>query len=268
MTSPVVASLVTDLDAERASLLGVLDDLSLGQWRLETPAPGWTVHDQVAHLAYFDTVTRLAVEEPAAFAHFRDDLDDLQTAVDAVGPDNRHRDGAAMLVWWREEHAALMAAFLAADPTVRVPWFGPPMSVASKVTARLMETWAHGQDVVDALGVERQPTDRLRHVARIGVLALPHSFVGRGLEVPTTPVRVSLTAPDGRTTWDWGAPEATDVVSGNALDFCLVVTQRRHLADTTLSVSGETARAWMDVAQAFAGPPGPGRRPGQFAPER
>lgn len=268
MTSPVVASLVTDLDAERASLLGVLDGLTPDQWHLATPAPGWTIHDQVAHLAYFDAVTRLAVEDPAAFAVFRDGLVDLQTAVDAVGPDNRHRDAAAMLAWWREEHAALTAAFLAADPAVRVLWFGPPMSLASKVTARLMETWAHGQDVVDAVGARREPTDRLRHVARIGVLALPNSFVARGLEVPTTPVRVSLTAPDGASTWDWGPAEATDVVSGTALDFCLVVTQRRHLADTALIVSGRTARAWMDVAQAFAGPAGPGRRPGQFASGR
>lgn len=265
MTSPVVTSLVTDLEDERASLLAVLDLLSPDEWHLPTPAQGWTIHDQVAHLAHFDTVTRLAVEDPAAFAVSRDDMDDLQTAVDAVGPANRHRDGAAMLGWWRAEHAALTAAFLAADPAVRVPWFGPPMSVASKVTARLMETWAHGQDVVDALGVRREPTDRLRHVARIGVLALPHSFVANGLEVPTAPVRVSLTAPDGSTTWAWGATEATDSVSGAALDFCLVVTQRRHLADTGLAVSGETAAAWMAVAQAFAGPPGPGRRPGQFA---
>ena len=115
---------MTDLDAERASLLRVLDDLALDQWHLATPAPGWSIHDQVAHPAYFDSVTGLAVEDPAAFAVFRDGLDDLQTTVDAVGLANRHRDAAAMLAWWREEHTALTAAFSAADPAGRVPWFG------------------------------------------------------------------------------------------------------------------------------------------------
>ena len=127
-----------------------------------------------------------------------------------------------------------------------------------------METWAHGQDVVDGLGVTRQPTDRLRHVAHIGVGARPFSYVANGRTVNETPVRVELVAPSGET-WAWGPEGAADFVGGSALAFCLVVTQRRHRDDVVLDVRGQAADEWMSIAQAFAGPPGEGRRPGQFS---
>ena len=137
------------------------------------------------------------------------------------------------------------------------------MSAASSLTARLMETWAHGQDIADALGTRREPTDRLRHVAHLGVAARPVSFAANGRARPGQPVRVELISP-GRDMWLWGPPEAPDRVTGSALDFCLAVTRRRHLDDTSLLISGPVATEWMAIAQAFAGPPGPGRRPGQF----
>lgn len=263
--SAVVPGLVEELAAEKASLVAVLEDAPESAWSTPTPAPRWTVHDQVAHLAFFDEITRQCIAEPKAFEELRDGLPDLQAYVDSIGGLNAHRGGAEMLQWWAEENDGLRAAALAADPTVRVPWFGPSMSLASKVTARIMETWAHGQDVVDALGVERTPTARLRHVARIGVLAFPNSFRTRGLAVPDGSVTVRLEDPEGGPSWVWGDESAADTVEGTALDFCLVVTQRRHVADTSLVVRGELATHWMDVAQAFAGPPGAGRQPGQFA---
>jgi uncharacterized protein (TIGR03084 family) len=267
MSAAVVPTLVGDLADEAADLAGLLRAMPADRWDAQTPAPGWTVRDQVAHLAHFDAVTRLAVSEPDEFVRLRESLGDglagLQAYVDGIGASHEARDGADMLRWWSEEGELLRAAVLAAPADARVPWFGPPMSLASKVTARIMETWAHGQDVADTLGARRAPTGRLRHVARIGVLAMPNSFRTHGFDVPTTPVRVVLEAPDGDS-WQWGEPDAVDVVSGPAEDFCLVVTQRRHVEDTTLQVSGETAVAWIAVAQAFAGPPGAGRRPGQF----
>ncbi len=133
------------------------------------------------------------------------------------------------------------------------------MGVASSITARLMETWAHGQDIADAVGVHRIPTDRLRHVAHIGIRALPYSFAVNDQPVPTEPIRVELAGPHGDL-WHWGPDDATDRVSGTALDFCLVVTQRRHRDDTGLTVSGSTANAWIAIAQAFAGAAGPGRK--------
>ena len=132
------------------------------------------------------------------------------------------------------------------------------MSPASSVTARLMETWAHGQDVLDALGIERPPTDRLRHIAHLGIRALPYSYSINQLAQPTEPIRVELCAPSGDQ-WTWGPPAVADRVTGQALDFCLVVTQRRHVLDTGLVVTGSTARQWISIAQAFAGPAGSGR---------
>jgi uncharacterized protein (TIGR03084 family) len=264
LTTDVIAGLIADLRDEQAELVALLRDQPESVWSVSTPAPRWSVHDQIAHLAHFDGVTRLCVAEPEKFIALRDEMADLQTYVDGIGGLNAHRTGADMLDWWQQENADLLEAVAYADPAVRVPWFGPSMSLASKITARLMETWAHGQDVVDALDLVRPPTDRLRHVARIGVLAFPNSFRARDLHVPDRPVRVRLTAPDGAEDWTWGDEAAPDSVCGPALDFCLVVTQRRHVDDTNLEVTGETARAWMEVAQAFAGPPGQGRRPGQF----
>jgi uncharacterized protein (TIGR03084 family) len=138
------------------------------------------------------------------------------------------------------------------------------MSLASFVSARLMEAWAHGQDVADGLGAVRVPSDRLRHVAHIGVRSRPFSYTVRGRQPPPDPVSVELVAPSGES-WTWEAEASADVVRGSALGFCLVVTQRRHIEDTDVVADGARAREWMEIAQAFAGPPGPGRRPGQFA---
>lgn len=172
-------------------------------------------------------------------------------------------DGDGLLSWWAEAHVAMMAALAGVDPTARLPWYGPPMGVMSFLSARLMETWAHGTDVADALGVEREPTDRLRHVAHLGVRTRPFSYLIRGRDVPPGRIDVTLTSPAGEPwTWVVGSSDEVDVaatVTGPALDFCLVVTQRRNAADTALVVSGEPATDWMSVAQAFAGPPGPGR---------
>jgi len=265
MTSPIVTSLVSDLGAEVAALKVVLVDLSDGDWRMPTPAPGWTVHDQIAHLAHFDEVTLTAITDPAGFAALVASMGDLQRYVDAVGPANSHRHPADMLAWWLEANKSLRAAALHAPDGLRVSWFGPSMSVPSKLTARIMETWAHGQDVVDTFGATRPATDRLRHVARIGVQTIGHSFLTHGRPAPTAPIHVSLTPPNGGAPWQWGDPGSINRVTGPAEDFCLVVTQRRHVQDTRLDVTGEVAEQWMNQAQAFAGPPGAGRKPGQFA---
>lgn len=260
-----VNSIADDVQAEHDALADTLGPVGEHAWETVTPAPGWTVRDQIAHLAFFDHVTRLAVADHAAFEALRDEaMKDLQGYVDGRLSMAADRSGREMLAWWADERTALLDAARAADPGVRVPWFGHSMSLASKLTARLMETWAHGQDVVDALGLSRPPTARLSHVARIGVLALPNSFRANGRPVPDAPVRVTLAAPDGGT-WEWGPTDAPDSVSGPAEDFCLVVTQRRHLADTRLVVSGPVAQEWMAIAQAFAGAPGEGRKPGQFS---
>ncbi len=137
-------------------------------------------------------------------------------------------------------------------------WFGPPMSAASMATARLMETWAHGLDVADALGVHRPATARMRSIAHIGVRTRDYAFVVHGLTPPTDPFRVTLRAPDGDT-WAWGPEDATQRVTGSAEDFCALVTQRRPRGELDVVADGPDAERWLEIAQAFAGPPGPGR---------
>ncbi|TFV55126.1 TIGR03084 family protein [Geodermatophilus sp. DF01-2] len=260
----LLQTLVDDLDAEAADLDARVAPLDGAAWLTPTPAAGWDIRDTVNHLRFFDRDALLAVTDPAGFTVMVTGLGaDAGGYVDRLTEEGRADPPAAVLAAWRAGREALAGALRALEPGVRVPWFGPPMSPASFVTARLMETWAHGQDVVDALGQDRPATRRLCSVAEIGVRARPFSYAVRGMAVPEQPVRVELTGPDGEL-WTWGTEDADDVgdvVQGPALDFCLLVTQRRHRDDLSLEVTGPAAEEWMGIAQAFAGPPGTGREP-------
>jgi uncharacterized protein (TIGR03084 family) len=254
-----------DLVAEGNELERLVADRSDADWRRQTPAPGWTIAHQIAHLMWTDEKAVLATTDQDGFTEeLKKALANAQDYVDGGA-----RDGAALpkdelFARWRASRAAIQDALRAAPPKAKLPWFGPPMSAASMATGRLMETWAHGLDVADALGVRSQPTTRLWHVARIGVRARDHAYLVNSLPPPAEPFRVELTAPDG-TVWAWGPADAAGRVSGPAFDFCLVVTQRRHRADTELNTVGAEAEHWLGIAQAFAGPPGAGRAPGQFS---
>jgi uncharacterized protein (TIGR03084 family) len=254
-----VRALVADLAAESA----VLDDLVAGlpadSWRAATPAPGWTIAHQIAHLGWTDEIAVLAATDPDAFAAAVDALaHGAATAVDDAAVAAADRAPAELLAWWRDGRARLADVLTDYPAGARMPWFGPPMSAASMATARLMETWAHGQDVADALGVAREPTDRLRHVAHIGVRARNYAHLVNGLPPPADEFRVELAAPSGET-WTWGPDGATQRVTGPAIDFCLLVTQRRHRDDLAVTAQGSDAEQWLTIAQAFAGPPGVGR---------
>ena len=256
--------LLADLAAETQAVRDMLVPLDEADWEVATPASGWAIRDQISHLAYFDETAALAAADPE---RFRAEAAGLMQAGPGF-PDEiarRYRDlpPATLLAWFDGARDRYLATLAQADPSARLPWYGPDMSAASSVTARLMETWAHGQDVAAALGVQPEPTGRLRHIAHLGVATFAFSFQLHGHPVPETPVRVELAAPDG-TTWAWGPADARNRVAGPALDFCLVVTQRRHIADSALEVGGAVAGEWMSIAQAFAGAPGPGRRPGQI----
>ncbi len=267
-TLTTLPDLLGDLDAQYDEVRALVAPLGADdrRWDLPTPADGWTVRDQVSHLAYFDDAGRSAMVEPERFAA------EAAAAMAADGDPmaahlarGRALDGDALLAWWGDAHRGMVEAFAAADPSARVPWYGPPMGTLSFISARLMETWAHGQDVADALDGTLVPTDRLRHIAHLGVRSRPFSYAVRGLEVPAGRIDVEVTGPSGAT-WTWSVGEADPAapgarITGPALDFCLVVTQRVNVADTALVVEGSTAAEWMAVAQAFAGPPGPGRPP-------
>ncbi|MGZ4713299.1 MAG: TIGR03084 family metal-binding protein [Acidimicrobiia bacterium] len=256
-----LAALADDLAAETDALLAVLEPLDAAGWATPTPAPGWSVQDQVSHLAYFDEAATTAATDPAAFQRELDAaLADPDGITERIARRGRAMTPAEVLDWFRTSRAAMVRTMLTLDPSARVPWYGPPMSVASSLTARIMETWAHGQDVFDALGLEHPTTSAIRQVCHLGVRTYGFSFAAHELTAPDAPVFVALTGPTGDH-WTWGPDDAPDRVEGEAVDFALVVTQRRHVDDTGLAVTGSAAAQWMAIAQAFAGPPGAGRAP-------
>ncbi|MEX1007168.1 MAG: TIGR03084 family metal-binding protein [Acidimicrobiia bacterium] len=258
-------ALADDLVSETRALEGLLDPLTEAEWESATPAEGWSIRDQVSHLAYFDEAATLSAVDPDAFRHAAEaELADIDAFTARVAAEHRDRTGEEQLACFRDVRARMIDVMATLDPSLRVPWYGSEMSAASSLTARIMETWAHGQDVADALATTRAPTPTLQHVAFLGVRAFANSYRTRGLPVPDTEVRVVLHGPAGET-WSWGPDTASNRVEGPAFDFCLVVTQRRHVDDTALRCTGDIAIEWMTIAQAFAGPPGIGRRPGQFA---
>lgn len=261
MTGPAIAVLVADLAAEQEDLDAVIADLPTEDWDRPTPAEGWTIHDQIAHLAVGEDWAVAATTDPEAFfaqlAEAAADIAGFEAAEVARG---RALDPPDVLEWWRRSRSQTVAAVGLLDSDARIPWVGPPMKPRSFLTARLMETFAHGQDVRDALGITTKPTTRLRHVAHLGVATRGFSYQNRGRQPPEVEIRVELTGPDGEV-WTWGPPTAGERISGPALDFCLVVTQRLNPADTDLEVSGEASAEWLSIAQCFAGPPTDNRPP-------
>ena len=253
--APVLSALVAegdDLDA----LVGGLDKAG---WATSTPAPGWTIAHQIAHLLWTDRVALTSVTDEAGFAEvLAEAAKDPTGFVDAGAEELAALPPDELLADWRQTRTRLHDELLTVVDGRKLPWFGPPMSAASMATARLMETWAHGLDVADTLGVKRPATARLRSIAHIGVRTRDFAFSINGLTPPADPFRVELRAPDG-SVWDWGPEDAAQRVTGSAEDFCMLVTQRRPRADLDVEAVGADTEKWLTIAQAFAGPPGPGR---------
>lgn len=261
---PLQPGIVQDLEGEHRSLATMLDGLDESHWYRDTASPGWQVRHQISHLEYFDRRAVMALTDPDAFAEDR-------RRIMAAAPHDPSVDmaessqPAELLRSWHEHSLQLIEAGRRAAPGLRVPWYGPSMSTKSFLTARLMECWAHGEDVAAAVAYQREPTDRLRHVAHIGVATRAFCLGINGLPPDDSPIDIRLSSPDGEL-WEWrsGAgvqpggrqPAHSQSISGQAVDFCRVVTQRRRIEETALKVVGSSAQSWMDVAQAFAGPPG------------
>ena len=254
-----LSQIVDDLRAESDELDALVASLAEDRWHAPTPAAGWTIAHQIGHLLWTDRGALVSVTDPDAFADvvkaaLEDPVGFVNTAADelaAVPP-------AELLADWRATRTQLHDALLTVEDGRKLPWFGPPMSGPSMATARLMETWAHGLDVADALGVTRPATARLRSIAHIGVRTRDFAFVINELTPPGEPFRVELRAPDG-SLWAWGPEAAAQRVTGSAEDFCFLVTQRRPLRELDVTAVGDDAARWLTIAQAFAGPPGGGR---------
>lgn len=250
------AALLDDLTAERQSLVDAVAGVDLTQ---ATPAEGWSIHDTISHLWSTDEGALEALVNPD---HFRDTIlasaiTDPDGFVDASVVDRRDLDRSSLLASWDRSFEQLVTALASADLGSKVIWFGPPMSPTSFATARLMEYWAHGQDVFDALGLEPEPTDRLRHICHLGHRTRAFSYLLHGMQMPADEVGVRLELPSGAVYE--ASPEAAQQVIGSAQDFCLVATQRRRPAQTALVATGPAAEEWLTIAQCFAGPPGKGR---------
>lgn len=251
--------MVDDLRAESDDLDGLVAALTPDRWATPTPAPGWTIAHQIAHLLWTDRVALLSVTDEAGFAAVLAQASENPSGfVDAGAEELAALPPAELLADWRATRKALHGELLTVVDGRKLPWFGPPMSAPSMATARLMETWAHGLDVADALGVTRTPTARLKSIAHIGVRTRDFAYVVNGLTPPAEPFHVKLFAPDG-SVWTWGPEDAEQFVTGAAQDFCMLVTQRRARSELDVAATGPDAEKWLTIAQAFAGPPGPGR---------
>ncbi|MCL3817022.1 TIGR03084 family metal-binding protein [Aeromicrobium wangtongii] len=247
---------LSDLTAESLQLDQWVAGLTEAGWSTVTTPEGWTVTDQIAHLHWTDIASLSAIREPAAFgamltaaASDADGFIDAQTADVALIPP------ADLLLLWRDGRVELDAALREVPDGEKIPWFGPPMSPASMATARIMETWAHGHDVGEALGITILPSARTRHVCHIGVRARRYSYLVRGEQDPGVEIRVELTGPDGEL-WAWGPEDAAERVTGSGQDFALLATRRRHLDDVDVRAQGPHAQHWLTIVQAFAGQPG------------
>ncbi|OZD14149.1 TIGR03084 family protein [Rhodococcus sp. 06-156-3C] len=257
-------SIIDDLRAEGDDLDALVSDLTDQQWSTLTPAEGWTVAHQIGHLSWTDNVAERTTSGAAGDDRAKAEFDivlkqawsDPTGFVDVAAEEEARRPD--LLETWRSRRHAMTDALATVPAGVKIPWFGPPMSAASMATARLMETWAHGQDVADALGVRREPIERIRGVAHIGVRTRDFAYAVNHQTPPTEPFRVELTSPLGEL-WTWGPGDASQRVTGSAADFCLLVTQRAHRDDLDVHAEGADAQHWLTIAQAFAGPPGPGR---------
>lgn len=248
----------SDLEAEYQALNDLVAGLSEEKWHLETPFFHWTIFDQVAHIAFFDQEALVAIEDPARFKARAGKVMAIVGSADhwpeQFNPQLGPKTPEELLSLWSTTRTRLLGQLRTKAPGDRLTWYGPGMGACSFASARLMETWAHAQDVYDTLGKKRRNTSRLRHVAHLGVKTFGWSFRVRGMTAPLITPRVELSGPEG-TPWTWGKPTAENRVWGSAADFCLVVTQRRNLADTRLRWQGRQAEKWLSMAQAFAGIP-------------
>lgn len=247
-----------DFRDESDALHALLKTLPEADWSRATQFKGWRVNDVVAHLHFGNYAADLSLSDEAAFKAFAADYQGAkQRGVHMLEFTHawlKGTAGPALLALWHDYYQEMAQRFAAADPRKRVLWFGPDMSVRSSISARLMETWAHGQEIYDLLGQPCVQSDRIRNIVVMGVNTFQWTFSNRGLAVPAQQPYLRLEAPSGDI-WEWNEPSADNAIEGSALAFCQVVTQVRNIADTGLRVVGDTATRWMAMAQCFAGPP-------------
>jgi uncharacterized protein (TIGR03084 family) len=234
--------LLTDLADEQASLDRLLTSIPDAEWVRTTPAPGWTIADQVGHLAASERAAALALagrSDEVFGGRLRE-------------PTVRESDPATLLDAWRTARSATLAGFAPLSDRDRVVWGAGPMSARSFAEARLMETWAHGLDCHAALKITPVDTARLRWIAGVGLRSLPYAF-SLTTDAPPGDIRniaLDLRAPDG-TRWRYGPSATADVIRGAAGEWCRVATKRCRAQDTSLEASTPLAALALEVARAY-----------------
>ncbi len=256
---------ITDLITEGAEIDRLVADLGVSDWSTPTPAPGWTIAHQIAHLAATFRLAALAAANPEAFKAMAANLGaDFDANVNAALAEYLADPPEVLLARWRAEREAAEKALAAVPPGQIVPWLVRPLPAPILAAAGMMELFGHGQDIADALGARRERTDRIRHLVAFAVRTWDFGYQARGLTPPDGEFRFELTAPSG-TLWTFGPTDAAGKITGPAADFCLLVTRRRHRDDLKLYATGTDADHWLNIAQAYRGPAGLGRSPGQFS---
>ncbi|MEV4516539.1 TIGR03084 family metal-binding protein [Dactylosporangium sp. NPDC049525] len=260
----VIADLVADAEDVDRMLAGLTDS----QWTLPTPAEGWTVAHQAGHLAFVFRIAGLAASSPEAFNALTQRIGSgfgaFDRAVNAALEEYLALPREALLTRWRAERDAGVAALAAVPDATLVPWLVRPIPPAVLCAAGMTELFAHGQDIADALGVERQRTDRIKRIVGFVVHTWEFGYQANNLTPPAEQFRFEVIAPSGAV-WKYGPADATQAVIGSAVDLCLLATRRRHHSDLGLVGFGADASTWLELAQAYRGPAGKGRAPGQFA---
>jgi uncharacterized protein (TIGR03084 family) len=259
-------AVIAALKADGDELEKLVTDLDEADWRRSTPAPGWTVAHQIAHLTATFQLAGLAASDAAKFkAVAAQASTDFSAAVDAALQPFLALPPHELLPRWRQSLDGTAAALSAVPADEVVPWLVNPLPPTVLTSAGMMELFAHGQDIADALGVTIERTDRIGYITAFAVRTRDFGYLARGLTPPQQEFRFELTAPSGAL-WPFGPEDASQRITGPALDFCLLASRRRHHVDLSLTADGDQARHWLEIAQAYRGPAGEGRRPGQFAP--
>jgi uncharacterized protein (TIGR03084 family) len=257
--------ILSDLVAEEQHLDQFLQSLSGREWKRATPAAGWTIQDQVSHLAHVEDLAAEVLDQgkKRMTAENVTDIDKWTAVGVAIGRPQRHQE---VIEWWRHGRADVVDALSRMTARDRVPWLYGDMSAASFATTRLMETWAHGLDIkVAILGrllpipeddleeEEEDPladTPRLRHIAWLGQKSLPFSYKQVGETYPKQGVRVEVMGPKYQA-WRFGPEDTDQVIRGMAGDWCRVVVQRQDPDDTGLKAVGEHAERALEIARAY-----------------
>lgn len=247
--SDLLRTLCDDLAAEGDALGAVLSSASESDFRTHTCCPGWDVAAQLAHLQWTDSMLLRSVTDPDGFAAMAAGMP--RSIVDEAALEGSRRNAAACVDEWESSRRDVLALCRAVPRTTKVAWFGPPMSIATAVTARIMETFAHGHDITEALGAPFAPSSRLRHIADLAWRARHYSFAQNGLDQPAGSIQLEVTGVDG-CRWTWGPDDSENRVTADALDFALLATRRRRRSESTAVAEGEDAERWLDIVQAYA----------------